>query len=194
MIGVAGVAVSLYFAVDMRTSVFCPLILLQHNDAGTLAHDKAAAALVKGCRAAVRVITVRQRHTACKAGHRKFIDGSIGAARNDGIGIPMLNGAEGLSDGVGRGGASGHDRKVRTLCLEFDGDKGRRHIPDHHRNEKGGNAGRALRQQLFSLSEVGCHSADAGSNIGTKPLRLNGADNAAVLYRLYSGRNCILSV
>ena len=192
MMCVAGIAVAHDLGVDLRAARLGVLVLLEHEDAGAFAHDKARSARVKGQGGLQRVGFQRKRHAGGKARNGQGIDGGLRAARDDRVGIAVGDGAIGLARRVGGGGAGGDSGQARALRVIFDGDGARRHVGDHHRDEQRRNAGRAALVQAVVLLDEGVHAADAAAHIHAEALGIDRAQNAAVLHGLLGGSHGIL--
>ena len=190
--GVAGVAVAGQFGVDVRAALKRVLVLLKHHDARALAHDEAAAALVEGqgCRIGIRGLG--QRLTVGEAAHRQRIDGGLAAARDDRVGIAVMDRAIGLADGVGGSGAGRHHRKARALAAKANGDVARSDVGNHHRHEQRRNAGGTALEELVALREDRADAADAAAHIHAQALGIHLALDAAVGNCLNGRRHGVL--
>ena len=89
VIGVAGQAVADHLGIDFRAARLGPLIFLEHDDAGALAHDEAVAVLVIGpARPLGLVVEVgRERPRLGEAGDADRADRRLGAAGEHDVGI-----------------------------------------------------------------------------------------------------------
>ena len=170
------------------------LIFLQDEDAGAFAHDKAASAFVKRCAGALWVLVGGQRLAVCKACHSNWIDGCLGAAGNDGVGIAIADGAERLTQSMGGGGTGGDNRQVWSLCIKADGDVARRDVADHHRDQKWGDMARSGLEKLAALLGDGADAAGTGTDIDAQTFRLDvfSGSKACILHCLYCCRDGIL--
>lgn len=90
---------------------------LEHQHAGALAHHKAVAVCIErtACRRRVRISG--ESTAGRKARNGIGDDCGLGAASQDCIGIAMLDGAERLAHGMGRGRAGGHHGRVGPFAL-----------------------------------------------------------------------------
>ena len=108
VIGIIGVAVAHDLGINVRPASQCMLHALQHEHAGALAHHKAVAVCIKRTASRRRVRISGESTAGCKARNGIGDDGGLGAAGENRIGIAMLDGAECLAHGMGRGRAGGH--------------------------------------------------------------------------------------
>ena len=92
-------------------------------------------------------------------------DGRFGAAGDHHVSIVVLDDAEGISDGMGAGGAGGGRRLVRSLGAEAHGDLAGGKVDDRGRNKERRNLARAAFEQsgVFAFDNV--ESADAGTDV-----------------------------
>ena len=137
VIGIIGVAVTHDLGINVRPASQRVFHALEHQHAGALAHHKAVAVCIErtACRRRVRISG--ESTAGRKARNGIGDDCGLGAASQDCIGIAMLDGAERLAHGMGRGRAGGHHGQGRALCLVADRDIARSHIGDHHRDHIG---------------------------------------------------------
>ena len=77
----------------------------------------------------------------------------------------MLDGAIGLTDGVGTCGASRHDRHARALGVVADSDATCCHIANHGRNHQWGDPSWSFSFHLDDFTHDGIESADARTDI-----------------------------
>ena len=89
VVGVAGQAVADHLGIDLGAARLGVLELLEHDDAGALAHDEAVAVPVVGARGLLgRVVEVgRQRAAGGEAGDARAADRRFGAAGDHHVGI-----------------------------------------------------------------------------------------------------------
>ena len=99
VVGVAGVAIAAHFRVDVRAARNGVVVVFQHDDGRALAKHEAGAPPVKGQGAALGVRGLGQRLTVGKAADGQRVDGGFAAAGEDGVGIAVADGVEGLADG-----------------------------------------------------------------------------------------------
>ena len=137
VIGIIGVAVAHDLGINVRTTRLRMLHALENQHAGALAHHKAVAVCIERTASRRRVRISGESTAGCKARNGIGDDGGLGAAGENRIGIAMLDGAECLAHGMGRGRAGGHHGQGRALCLVADCDIARSHIGDHHRDHIG---------------------------------------------------------
>ena len=115
----------------------CPRMpqFLQHQDASTLAQDEAIAIAVPGSRRGRRVVVARRqgahRGETTDAQRR---NSRLGAARNDHVGVTVLNHPSGLPNAVQASRAGGRDRNIGALKA-----KAHRHMTGNHVDDRGGN-------------------------------------------------------
>src|SRR5579872_7038786 len=89
---------------------------LQHQDAGAFSYNEPIAILVPRPGSPLRfVVAGGKRAHGGKAAHSHRSDAGFGTAADHGIGIVVLDEAEGIADGMGAGGASGGGSRVRSL-------------------------------------------------------------------------------
>ena len=171
MVGVAGDAVAAQLAVNLGPAGHGVLVLLQHQGAGALAHDKAAAAGVKGRAGDGGVLLGGEGLHVAKARHANGDDGRLGAAGEHRVQIAVLNGPVGLANGVVACGAGGDNGDGSPLKVVLDGDKAAGHVDDHAGHEEGGTpgGGALLHQQVLLLGK-GVHAANAGAKVGADAL------------------------
>jgi hypothetical protein len=111
---------------------------LEQEDASPLPHHEAVPVLVERAAGGARVVVSLGQgphdHEARQAdgAHRRFA-----ATREDDIGIVVLDGAEGLADGVVAGGAGGGDAERGALGAIADGDLAAREVGERPRDEEG---------------------------------------------------------
>ena len=89
VIGVAGHAVADDLGIDLGAARLGVLELLEHDDAGALAHDEAVAVLVIGARGALGLVVEagRERAAGGEAGDREAADRRFRAAGDHHVGI-----------------------------------------------------------------------------------------------------------
>ena len=175
VIGIIGVAVAHDLGINVRTARLCMLHALEYEHAGTLAHHKAVAVCIERATSR-RGIGVGGQ---CAAG-RKARNGigdncSLGAAREDRVGIAVLDGAERLADRMGRGCARGHHGQGRALCLVADCDIARCHVGDHHRDHIGRCAAGPTFGNRMDVVDERRHAAHARAHVDAQALAIDGA-------------------
>ena len=137
VIGIIGVAVAHDLGINVRTARLCMLHALEYEHAGTLAHHKAVAVCIERATSRRGIGVGGQCATGRKACNGIGDNGRLGAAREDRVGIAMLDGAERLTHRMGRGRARGHHGQGRALCLVANRNVARSHVGDHHRDHIG---------------------------------------------------------
>ena len=113
--------------------------LLEHQDACSLAEDKAAPVLVEGPGGeAWRVIVARGEglHPG-EAGDRQDVDAGLRPARHHDVSLPVAYHAKSVSDAVGAAGAGRGHGVVRAPQAVLDAHQTGRHVGQHVRDEVG---------------------------------------------------------
>ena len=195
MVGVAGQAVADHFGVDLGAARLGVLQLLQHDDAGALAHHEAVAVLVVGTRGLLRLVVEggAQRAAGGKAGNGDAADRALGSARHHHVGIVELDQPRRVADRMRAGRAGGDDRVVRPLQAVPDGDIAGRQIDQASRDEERADAARPLLlEQDGGVGDAG-QAADAGADqdAGALLLLLRVGLPAGVLERLRGRRHAV---
>ncbi len=194
VVGVAGAAVARDLGIDVGAAGLGVLHLLEDDDGGTVGHHEAAAVGVERQGGVLRIRGAGQRLGVREAGDTDRYGTAVAAARDDGVGVAVLDGAERLADGVRGGGAGRHDVDAGALGAELDGDLAAGHVGDHRRDEVGGDplAGLVL-EELLQLALDGREAADTGADIGAQTARLDvlAAHQAGVVHRLPGGSHRI---
>ena len=111
-----------------------------------------------------------ERFHGYKTGHRCLRNAGLRTARQHNIRRPRLKNAISVADTV-RPRSAGRDIAARRP-MEVEGDSRmcRRHVGDHHRNEKRTDEARPLGEKLFILGVHRFDPADAGTDIGSDAL------------------------
>ena len=167
------------------------LPLLEDEHAAPLAHDEAVAVGVEGS-ARSRGVGVRGE---CAAGGKARDDlgedGRLGTAGQDGVGIAVLDGAEGLAHRMRRGRARGDHGQGRALGVVADGHVAGGHVRDHHRHKVRGGAAHALLGHHVHLVGVGLDATDARADVDAQTLVVDGTlgTEARVRHRLVGSRH-----
>ena len=188
VVGVAGGAVAHHLAQDPGAPGPGVLQLLQHQDAGALAHDEAAAAGVKGDGGGGGVVPGVEGVHGGEAAHGQLGDHSLGAAAHHHVGVAVPDLPQGVAHGVGAAGAGGGGAGGHALQAVLDGDVGGGHVADGHGDEEGGDLVKALLGALHALVLEGDEAADAGGqDHGAAVGVLLGEVQAALLHRLLGG-------
>ena len=121
--GVARQAVADQFGVDLRAARLGVLVLLEHDDAGPLAHHEAVAVLVVGARGLGRRVVEAGRRapgrpqsppSKCRLTGDSVPPATITSAS------PSAISRAGIADGMRAGRAGGDDRVVRPLQAVLD--------------------------------------------------------------------------
>src|SRR5438094_466367 len=95
--------------------------------------------------------------TAARGGH-------FPAARDDDVGVAVLNGAHAEPDGVRRGGAGGDHAEIRALQAKTDREMTADHVDDGGGHEERRDLARAHRLQVLAVFRLdGAEAADARS-------------------------------
>ena len=165
------------------------LVFFQNHDRAALAHDKAAAALIERAAGVLRVGAGSQGRHVSEARHADRRDRRLGAARDDRVEIAVLNRAVRLADLIVARGAGGRDRQAGTLRVELDRDVAARDVRDQHRDEVRGNALRTLFVEHRHLVRKGLDAADTRAEIHAEALRIDLAEDLAVVHGLRGRRH-----
>ena len=169
VVGVAGAAVAHHLGVDLRAARLGMLILLEDEHSGAVRHDEALPVGVEGERCVLGILGAGE---CLGVGERSKADGDgalVGTAGDDGVGIAVLNCPEGLSNGVGGGGAGRHYVDARSCGIVPYGNVAGRHVGDHSGDEERRDplAGRVL-EELAYLTDLHVESSDTGAYIDTQ--------------------------
>ena len=166
MEGVARHAVTDHLGIDLGVAVLGVLVLLEHQDAGALAHHKTVAGLVPGTGGARRVVVEAGRQGAGRreAGEAETADRRLGAAAHHDIGVVQHDEARRVADRMRAGRAGGHDGVVRPLEAVADRDVAGSEVDQAGRDEEWRDAARAaLREQKGAVGDAG-QSANTGAD------------------------------
>ena len=148
---------------------------LEHEHAGALAHHKAVAVRIERTTRRLRIGVGGERTAGRKARNGVGDNGRLGAARENRVGITVLDSTERLAHRMGRGRASSHDGQGRTLCLVADRNIARSHVGDHHRDHiRRCAAGSAIGNRVDVVDERR-HAAHARSHVHAQALVVDGA-------------------
>ena len=194
VIGVVGVAVAHELGIDVGAARDRVLPLLEDEHAGALAHDEAVALRVERAARGGGVGVGGEGAAAGEAGDGLRHDGRLGAAGENGVGVAVLDRAEGLAHGVGGGGAGGHDGQGGAERLVADGNVAGGHVGDHHRDhERGGAARTAVGDDVHVVGE-GVDAAHARAHVDAQALAVDGVlgVEAGVGHRLVGGHERVL--
>ena len=141
MVAVPGEPVADHFGVDPGAATAGVLELLQDQDARPFPRHEPVAVAVKRPRGPLGLGVARgQRLHGIEPGDAGGGDDGFGAAGDHGVGPALLDDLERVAHRVGAGGAGGRQRQVGPLGPEEDRDHPRRHVADHHGDEKGADA------------------------------------------------------
>src|SRR5215203_4224366 len=166
VVGIARQAVADHLGVDPGAPRLRVRVLLEHDDAGALAHDEAVAVAIVGARGAGRIVVEvrRQRPAGGKAGERKPVDRRFRAAGEHDLGVAIGDEPRGVADRVRAGRAGGHDGVVRALEPVLDRDVARGEVDEPTRDEERRDAPRALLVQRDRGVIDAADAADAGAD------------------------------
>ncbi len=139
--------------------------LLQHEDAGALAHHETVAILVKGATGSRGIVIAGAQSLHCReTGNPEGRDRGFGATGHANIRFTALNHVHCITHRVCRGCASGSDRVVRALQVVRDRDQTGCDVGDHLRNHKRRAAARPTLNQRAVLMLDSPESANAGAD------------------------------
>ena len=175
VISIIGVAVAHDLGVNVRTARLRMFHALEHEHAGALAHHKAVAVCIERAASRRRIGVGGQRTAGRKACNSIGDNGRLGTAREDRIGIAMLDGAERLAHGMGRGRARGHHGQGRAFCLVADRDIARSHVGDHHRDHIGRCTARPSIGDRVDVVDKCLHAAHARAHVDAQAFVIDGA-------------------
>ena len=161
VVGVIGVAVAHDLGINVRTARLRMFHALQHEHAGALAHHKAVAVCIERAASRRRVRISGECTAGRKACNGIGDNGRLGSAREDRVGIAMLDGAERLTHGMGRGRASSHDGQGWAFRLVTDRNVARSHIGNHHRDHVRGRAAGPTIGDRVDVVDERLHAAHA---------------------------------
>ena len=171
VIGVAGHSVPHNFGQDAGAAAPGELQLLQDQDSRAFTDDKAVALGVKGAAGAHGLLVARgEGARGGESAHAERRNGGLGAAADHGVRVVVLDDAEGVSDGMRRGGAGRGCRGVRSARAIFDGDVAGGEVDDGRGDEKRRDFARSALQQLGVLAFDHVEPADAGGDVGAHAL------------------------
>ena len=187
VIGVAGVAVAHDFGVDVRAARLRVLVFFQREDARALAQHKALAARIEGQGRLFGIRFLAERLQIGEPSHGQGQDGGLRAARQNGVGIAVLNGVERFANRVRGRGAGGDHRQARPLRAIADGDVASGNVADHHGYEERRHARRATGEQLFGFVHKGLHSTDAAAHVHAEAFGRDRAAQTALAHGLLGG-------
>ena len=148
---------------------------LEHEHAGALTHHKAIAVCVERA-AGRRGIGVGSQCAAGRKARNGIGDnGRLGTAREDRVGIAVLDSTERLAHRMGRGRARSHDWQGRSLCLVTDCDIARCHVGDHHRDHVRRCAAGPTVGNRMDVVDERLHAAHARPHVNAQALAIDGA-------------------
>ena len=148
---------------------------LEYQHAGALAHHKAVTVCIERAASRRGIGVGGQCAAGRKACNGVGDNGRLGAAREDRVGIAVLDGAERLAHCMGRRRASGHDGQGRSLCLVTDCDIARCHVGDHHRNHVRRCAAGPTVGDRMDVVDERLHAAHARAHVDAQALTIDGA-------------------
>ena len=162
MVGVGAVAVADQLGVDAGAAGAGVIEFLEHEDAGALAHDEAVALLVEGAGGALGLVVASAHglHGA-EAADAQRDDGGLAAAGEHDLGVAHFEGAPGLAQGMGGGGAGRAMRDVGAAQVVDHGEHPAGHVQDEHGDHEGGEAAGAALEHDLVLFFGGAQAADA---------------------------------
>lgn len=168
VIGIGAESVANEFGVNVGTAFFGVLQFLDHQNAGTFAHDETIASDIEGARSALWFVIARAEcfhvaETAESAGE----NASFAAAAEEGIGIAEFDDAPSLTDRVVGGGTGCDDGHVRSTEAVFHGNDAAGDVGNHHRNEERRNATGATIDELGMLFFEGAEATDTRADHDT---------------------------
>ncbi len=122
---------------------------------------------------------------AAKPADAQRCDGGFGAAGDHGVGIAALDDAEGIANGVRRGGAGGCGGFVGSARAVLDGDVAGSEVDDGAGDEEGRDLARATGEQVGVLALDDIESTDAGADVDADAVAIFFGDlEAGVGHRL----------
>ncbi len=161
VVGVTVGTVTHYFRVNFGTARLGVFKAFQHEDAAALAHDEAAAAGVKGQAGCLRVLGRGEGFHAGKTADAQRADAALGtAADHDGL-IAIPDAVESVAHGIGAARAGRHRAGADALEAKADGDLGRCHVGNGHRDKIRADLFHPLFQTTAVLLLDGGQAADA---------------------------------
>ena len=165
-------------------------VLFEHEHGRAFGHHEPAAPAVEREAGLQGVAGGGQGLDVGEAAEAERVNRGLGASGDDGVGLAVFDGPEGLADGVGAGRACRHDGKAGTLGAEPDGDVARTDIADEHGDEVRRYARYPFLDHDLGLVDEGLHASDAGADVyaetvggdvgaGLKPALGHGLDGGA---------------
>ena len=142
VVGVGTHAFTGHLGVDLRAAGFGVLQLLKDEAPGTFAHDEAVAAGAEGAAGLLRLIVAGgEGFHGVETADATFCDGSLGTAADNHVGLAQTDEVEGISQGVGAGGAGGGRHVVGAVEAIEDADVPGGDIGNHLGDEEGSEFG-----------------------------------------------------
>ena len=172
MVGVAVRAVADDLCEDLRAAVKRMLTLLEHQNAGTLAHDEATTLLIERDACALRIRRSAEGTHAGEAADAELRDARLGAAGHHDVLITITDAVESVADRVRTAGARGHRTGAHALEAVTDRDVRCRHVGNRHRNEERRHTLEATLKGLRMLLLDGAEAADTGRDDNAHTARL----------------------
>ena len=145
------------------------LQLLQDQHRGPLAHDEAAALLVKGDGGTAGIGGVGQGAHGGESAHGQGRDGGLGSAGHHHLGVAVPDVAESVTHRIGAAGAGRHWADAHAVQSEADGDMAGRQVGDHHWDEEGGDPVKAPALPSLAGGLEGADAADAAGQGDADP-------------------------
>ena len=150
-------------AQDLSPAPTSVLQLFQDYRAGSLSHHEAVALRVEGPAGALRfVIAPRQRFGRSESSDGGGQNRRFGTAGDHHLGLPVLDLAGSLADGIGRRSAGRNRGEVGPLGAQLHRNHARRHVGDHHGHIEWTDPPRTLLHQDRVLLFVSREPADPG--------------------------------
>src|SRR5665213_4515677 len=189
--GVAGEAVADHLGVDLRPALPRVFQLLQHQDAGALAHHEAVAVPVigPGCAGGIVVEVGGHGPAGDEPGDADLAHRRLRPAGDHHVGVAPLDEPHGVAHGVGAGGAGGDHRMVGTLEVVAYGNLSRGEVDQGRGNEERADPPGTFLVQFYGGVGDGRKSADPRADIdpGTAAIRLVLRRPAGIAHRLVGG-------
>ena len=177
-----------HFAVDLGVPGQSVVQLLQHQDSGAFAHNKAAALGIKGDGGTVGVAGSGQCAHRGEAAHGQGGDGGLGAAGEHHLGVAVPDVAEGVAHRIAAAGTGGHGTDAHAVQAQPDGDMTGSQVGDRQGDKEGGDLVKAADNAGLTGGLDGGDAADAaGDGHAAAGSVLLLQVQAAVLNRLYGG-------
>ena len=188
---VARQAIAQHFGIDLGTARLGVLVFFQDHDARALTHDETVTVHIIGAAGFLGVVAAfgRQRLAGVETRHADLTDRRLGAACDHHIRIAVFDQTRRVTDGMGPGGTSSHDRVVRPLETVADRDLTRDQVDQRAGHEEGAHAARTLFGHHDSSigDRVQSTDARADQHAGAFLIFFLGGQPARILNRLLGG-------